>query len=103
MLDTLGDEGIGCISFSPLDQGILTNKYIGAVPGDSRAAKHEWGDRLAQDKLSQGEQTQRHRARTRPEHGANGDCLEPAPSRNDIGAHRRQQTRTNRRRRRRAG
>ena len=51
LLDVLGDEGIGCISFSPLDQGILTNKYIGEVPGDSRAAKHEWGDRLAQDKL----------------------------------------------------
>ena len=47
LLDVLGDEGIGCISFSPLDQGVLTNKYIGAIPGDSRAAKHEWGDRLA--------------------------------------------------------
>ena len=52
LLDVLGDEGIGCISFSPLDQGVLTNKYIGEIPGDSRAAKHEWGDRLAQDKLS---------------------------------------------------
>ncbi len=52
LLDVLGDEGIGCISFSPLDQGILTDKYISAVPGDSRAAKHAWGDRLAQEKLS---------------------------------------------------
>ncbi len=52
LLDVLGAEGIGCISFSPLDQGILTNKYIGEVPGDSRAAKQEWGDRLAQDKLA---------------------------------------------------
>lgn len=52
LLDALGDEGIGCISFSPLDQGILTNKYISDLPADSRAAKHEWGDRLAQDKLS---------------------------------------------------
>ena len=51
LLDILGDEGIGCIGFSPLDQGILTNKYIGAVPGGSRAAKHNWGDRLAQQKL----------------------------------------------------
>ena len=51
LLDLLGDEGIGCISFSPLDQGILTNKYIGDVPGDSRAVKHLWGDRLAQQKL----------------------------------------------------
>jgi len=52
LLDALGDEGIGCISFSPLDQGILTDKYISAVPGDSRAAKHAWGDRLAREKLS---------------------------------------------------
>ncbi len=51
LLDILGDEGIGCICFSPLDQGILTNKYIGATPADSRASKHEWGDRLAQDKI----------------------------------------------------
>lgn len=51
LLDVLGDEGIGCISFSPLDQGILTNKYIGATPADSRAIKHEWGDRLAQQKI----------------------------------------------------
>ena len=51
LLDVLGDEGIGCIGFSPLDQGILTNKYIGATPDDSRAAKHDWGDRLAQQKL----------------------------------------------------
>ena len=51
LLDVLGDEGIGCICFSPLDQGILTNKYIGALPGDSRAAKHEWGERLGSDKL----------------------------------------------------
>ena len=51
LLDVLGDEGIGCICFSPLDQGILTNKYIGALPEDSRAAKHDWGDRLDRDKL----------------------------------------------------
>ena len=51
LLDALGDESIGCICFSPLDQGILTNKYIGAMPEDSRAAKHEWGDRLGADKL----------------------------------------------------
>lgn len=51
LLDALGDEGIGCIGFSPLDQGILTNKYIGARPGDSRAIKNQWGDRLGQDKI----------------------------------------------------
>ncbi len=51
LLDVLGDEGIGCICFSPLDQGILTNKYIGALPDDSRAVKLDWGDRLPQEKI----------------------------------------------------
>lgn len=44
LLDVLGDEGIGCIGFSALNQGILTDKYIGATPADSRAVKHQWGD-----------------------------------------------------------
>lgn len=51
LLDVLGDEGIGCIAFSPLDQGILTNKYIRSTPEDSRAIKLQWGDRLSQEKI----------------------------------------------------
>lgn len=39
LLDTLEEEGIGCIVFSPLEQGILTNKYLSGIPEDSRAAK----------------------------------------------------------------
>jgi len=39
LLDILEEEGIGCIVFSPLEQGILTNKYLGGIPEDSRAAK----------------------------------------------------------------
>ena len=39
LLQALGDEGIGCIAFSPLAQGILTDRYLGGeVPADSRAA-----------------------------------------------------------------
>ena len=37
--DVLADEGIGSISFCPLAQGMLTNKYIHGIPADSRAAK----------------------------------------------------------------
>jgi L-glyceraldehyde 3-phosphate reductase len=36
LLDTLVDEGMGCIAFSPLAQGLLTNKYLGGVPADAR-------------------------------------------------------------------
>jgi L-glyceraldehyde 3-phosphate reductase len=37
LLDTLQEEGIGCIPFSPLAQGLLTSKYLSGVPEDSRA------------------------------------------------------------------
>jgi L-glyceraldehyde 3-phosphate reductase len=39
LLDVLGRTGVGCIAFSPLAQGLLTDRYLGGVPGDSRAAK----------------------------------------------------------------
>lgn len=39
LLDLLGKEGVGCIPFSPLAQGLLTNKYLSGIPADSRVAK----------------------------------------------------------------
>ena len=40
LLDVLEREGVGCIAFSPLAQGMLTDKYLGGnVPADSRAAE----------------------------------------------------------------
>lgn len=39
LLDVLGEEGVGCIPFSPLAQGILTDKYLHGIPADSRAGK----------------------------------------------------------------
>lgn len=36
LLDTLSQEGVGCICFSPLAQGLLTDKYLGGVPADAR-------------------------------------------------------------------
>jgi len=39
LLGILDDNGVGCIAFSPLAQGMLTDKYIGGIPDDSRAAK----------------------------------------------------------------
>ena len=55
LLDVLEDEGAGCIAFSPLAQGMLTDKYLGGVPDDSRAAaegslKQQW---LSEDNLGQ--------------------------------------------------
>lgn len=55
LLETLADEGIGCITFSPLAQGILTNKYLDKLPDDSRSAKYNgelfWGDAVTQSRL----------------------------------------------------
>lgn len=39
LLDLLEKEGVGCIPFSPLAQGLLTNKYLKGIPEDSRAAR----------------------------------------------------------------
>jgi L-glyceraldehyde 3-phosphate reductase len=39
LLEVLEKERIGCIVFSPLAQGVLTNRYFNGIPGDSRAAK----------------------------------------------------------------
>jgi L-glyceraldehyde 3-phosphate reductase len=39
LMDLLGKEGVGCIPFSPLAQGLLTNKYLHGIPADSRVAK----------------------------------------------------------------
>jgi L-glyceraldehyde 3-phosphate reductase len=38
LLDTLEEEGAGCIAFSPLQQGLLTDRYLGGIPADSRVA-----------------------------------------------------------------
>jgi L-glyceraldehyde 3-phosphate reductase len=40
LLDTLGELGIGCIVFSPLAQGMLTDKYLNGIPEGSRASRH---------------------------------------------------------------
>jgi L-glyceraldehyde 3-phosphate reductase len=41
LLDTLEDEGAGCIVFSPLAQGMLTDKYLDGIPVGSRASRNE--------------------------------------------------------------
>jgi len=55
LLDVLEEEGIGCIAFSPLAQGLLTSRYLsGTIPSDSRAAKpHGFlkADQITNEKL----------------------------------------------------
>jgi len=50
LLDVLGREGVGAIAFSPLAQGMLTDRYLDGIPADSRAAQ---GKSLATDLLTE--------------------------------------------------
>ncbi|HLH57971.1 MAG TPA: L-glyceraldehyde 3-phosphate reductase [Streptosporangiaceae bacterium] len=50
LLDVLEREGIGCIAFSPLAQGVLTGKYLGGVPEGSRASRN---GSLSADQISE--------------------------------------------------
>src|ERR1700758_76826 len=49
LLDVLEDEGVGCIAFSPLAQGLLTTQYLSVVPEGSRASRN---GSLSRDQLS---------------------------------------------------
>jgi L-glyceraldehyde 3-phosphate reductase len=50
LVDVLADEGVGCVVFSPLAQGLLTNKYLNGVPADSRAAlRDSWSASMLSD------------------------------------------------------
>ena len=52
LLDLLGNEGVGCIPFSSLAQGLLTNKYLNGIPGDSRAASHRGNGAMDEDAIT---------------------------------------------------
>ncbi|MEX2250933.1 MAG: L-glyceraldehyde 3-phosphate reductase [Acidimicrobiia bacterium] len=54
LLDVLGDEEIGCIVFSPLAQGLLSDKYLDGVPANSRAVTGDSFDRsmLSEENLA---------------------------------------------------
>jgi L-glyceraldehyde 3-phosphate reductase len=54
LLDTLDDVGAGCIAFSPLAQGMLTDRYLGGIPSDSRVAT---GGALSEQLLTEGAMT----------------------------------------------
>ena len=56
LLTVLGEEGIGCIAYSPLAQGLLTDRYLKGIPDDSRANKPQSflrRDQITEDRLSQ--------------------------------------------------
>ncbi len=73
LLDTLEEVGAGCIAFSPLAQGLLTDRYLNGVPADSRVAT---GGAMSRDML-----TEERLARVpRPQRGRRRPRSEPRPA-----------------------
>jgi L-glyceraldehyde 3-phosphate reductase len=61
LLDVLGDNGVGCIAFSPLAGGVLTDRYLQGIPEDSRIAsgsKFLNENQLTQEKMEKVRQLQ---------------------------------------------
>jgi L-glyceraldehyde 3-phosphate reductase len=54
LLDVLGENNIGCIPFSPLAQGLLSNKYLKGIPEGSRAAAHRGNGAIEPDAITEG-------------------------------------------------
>jgi len=55
LLEALDDEGVGCIAFCPLSQGLLTSRYLDGIPADARAAKSHGflkRDSITEEKLA---------------------------------------------------
>ena len=99
LLDVLGDLGIGCIAFSPLAQGLLTDKYLDGIPdrlpgGERRCARSL--DAL-RGQHGPGAGPERHGTRTRSNAGPDGRRLGVARRSRHLGSHRRQPLVTGRR------
>ena len=77
LLDAVGDEGVGVIAFSPLAQGMLTDRYLNGIPEDSRAAKGVFlsEDMITEDRLDHVRALERHGEGARPDAGADGRRL----------------------------
>jgi L-glyceraldehyde 3-phosphate reductase len=53
LLDLLEKEHVGCIAFSTLAQGLLTNKYLNGIPADSRAGRHLDNGAIAESQITE--------------------------------------------------
>jgi L-glyceraldehyde 3-phosphate reductase len=52
LLNVLGTNGVGCIPFSPLAQGLLTNKYLKGIPEGSRVARHRGNGAIEENAIT---------------------------------------------------
>jgi L-glyceraldehyde 3-phosphate reductase len=90
LLDVLEDEGVGCIAFSPLAQGMLTDKYLDGVPAGSRASQDKSLDPalLSEEALTHVRVlNELARGRGQPRHLGAGRRLERPPAGAERGRH----------------
>ena len=95
LLGVLEREGVGCIAFSPLAQGLLTDKYLDGMPEDSRVRRglHFAEELITPENVARVRGAQRDRPAARPEPGPDGHRLGAARPARDLGARRRLQRR----------
>ncbi len=75
LLDVLEEYGVGCIPFSPLAQGLLTDRYLKGIPGDSRASKEHGflkANEITPEKIERIKRLNEIANRRNPVAGANG-------------------------------
>ena len=93
LLDLLEQEGVGCIPFSPLAQGLLTNKYLKGIPADSRAAKPSGflqEGQVTAERIDKSKETERVSYPARSDPGADGPGLDPERQADHFRSDRRQ-------------
>ena len=95
LLDVLEREGLGCIVFSPLAQGLLTDRYLDGVPEGSRVRRgsHFSEDLLTEENLERCARSNEIAERRGQTLGADGARLGAARPARDLGADRREQRR----------
>lgn len=88
ILDYCADNGIGFISFSPLAQGLLTDRYLNGIPTDSRMSKGKFlkKDMLTPELLDQLEGMERGSTAEGPDAGRAGTPLDSGTARRDLRA-----------------
>ena len=104
LLDALEAVGAGCIAFSPLAQGLLTDRYLHGIPPDSRVAKGGalQAETITEERLARRARARRDRNSPWPEPGPDGIGVVLARPTDDLAGDRREQRAATRRQHRRA-
>ena len=95
LLDTLEQEGVGAIVFSPLAQGLLTDKYLNGIPEGSRATASRFFNKamLAPKNIERARELDAIAQAARPDAGPDGAGVDAEGQARDVGADRSEQPR----------